>query len=140
MLYQKVKKILEADQKDRKWLKENNLYNNITATTKVIKRDKARLEKIFTILNFKQKLSKKTLFLCAVILSHGLAYKDQLQAAAIAKESLEMGYERAKSIYRSTLDRFFVYRYKKQKYGTQVRKTKKGWKPYLIDKTLKNPV
>lgn len=140
MLYQKVKKIFEADQKDRKWLKENNLYSNTAATTKVIKRDKARLEKIFTILHFKHKLSKKTLFLCAVILTHGLTYKDQLQAAVIAKESLKMGYKRAKAIYRSVLDRFFVYRYKKQKYGTQVRKTKKGWKPYPIDKTLKDPV
>ncbi|GEM_PF-4729464 len=41
------------------------------------------------------------------------------------------------SIY-SSGDRFFIYKYKKQKYGTQTRLIKGAWKPYPINKNLRD--
>lgn len=142
MYYKKILEIVKDDQKDRVLIKKSSPNKIRSLSKKIYLKDIKRLESVKKILaTDEDKLSKKTLFLAAVILTHGLDFKDQLWVARLAKKSSEMGFKRADNLYKVAIDRFLIFRCGKQKYGTQARILPGGKKEYShpLDRRLKDP-
>lgn len=94
--YKKIHKILEADQKDREFLKKNN-YDKAYFTAIAI-RDYNRSEQIIDLLQGNPKLTKKAMFEVAVILHHSPSLKFSQLAKQLSLDSLKLGFIRSKNL------------------------------------------
>jgi hypothetical protein len=86
---------------------------------RIQERDLQRLKKVKQLVETSQLSESEDYYHAAFIYQHGQTLDDYQQAYHLARESMNRGYEPAKWMYASTLDRWNLAMGKPQFYGTQ---------------------
>jgi hypothetical protein len=112
----KLQKIFNEDQKDRLNL---GIINNPTLFNR---RDNLRKSLVMGLLKNEKEFTAKDFYMAAMIFHHGSRIIDSKKAINLAEKSIEMGYEKAKVLYATGVDRLLLRQGKRQKFGTQYNK------------------
>ncbi len=127
-----LKKIFEADQKDR----SGDLDD--VDPSKLKERDEVRKGKAKELLEKGVVTTGKDYYHAAMIFQHGSGVGDFKKAVSLAEKSMELGYEKAKWLYAAATDRKLMFEGKKQKFGTQYqfKEADQKWVLYPVDEQI----
>lgn len=131
-MHQKLKKLYDEDQLDRKNWKE---WGKTIPLEEVQKRDQLRLETVLTLIGNNELKEGIDYYHAAMILQHSDKVEHYKLANELCDKAMKLGEERAKWLYAATLDRYLLNSGSKyQKFGTQYQKNKHGlWELCPID-------
>ena len=127
----KIKKIFNADQKDRVSAKLKN-YSDKERWGIIGARDRKRLLFLVRLLKKKLHLSGADYFRAAMIFQHGSDVKHIKKAQELAKKGMGLENEKCRWLYAAATDRILMMKGKKQKFGTQFKKNGGKWELHPV--------
>lgn len=130
--YKILKKMIDADQKDRKDKRIAKLPDKRRWQI-ISKRDEKRVNTLEEILKTETNWRGIDCFRIGLLLQHSPTLESKKKVIKFAKKGIKLGNKKCKWLFAAGIDRLLMMQSKKQKYGTQYVKKGKLWELYPIN-------